>query len=166
MNRKSPVADATRFVAGRNVDGARPATIAVRTVGGFRAAVPITSMPPFEESPVSAHASSLPSFREDWFHAALSFLRGRARRPAPQRLAPHAPLRLGEHGGELIVVKGVAWLTCRGDARDYFVAPGERVLLADGHGAVVESADAREAVVVRWSPLPRVRLRVAVLRVA
>ena len=115
---------------------------------------------------MSAHASSLPSFRADWFHAALSFLRGPARRPVPQRLAPHAPLGLGEQGGELVVVSGVAWLTCRGDARDYFVAAGERVLLADGHGAVVESARGEEAVVVRWSPLPCVRLRVAVLHAA
>ena len=115
---------------------------------------------------MSAHVSSLPSFRVDWFHAVLSLLRGRAQRPAPVRLAPHAPLRLGEHGGELVVSQGVAWLTCRGDARDYFVAAGERVMLADGHGAVVESAHARAPVVVRWSPLPRVRLRVAVLHVA
>jgi len=73
---------------------------------------------------------------------------------------------LGEQGGELLVVQGVAWLTCRGDARDYFVAAGDRVMLADGHGAVVESAHGRHAVVVRWIPLPRVRLHAAVLHVA
>ncbi|MEO8525640.1 MAG: DUF2917 domain-containing protein [Caldimonas sp.] len=49
-------------------------------------------------------------------------------------------VHLGERPGELTVLGGFIWLTLVGDENDYFLRPGQRVLLDRAHGGVVESA--------------------------
>ena len=67
-------------------------------------------------------------------------------------VAPGRALRLGHLGGELTVVAGRAWLTRDHDLGDHLVAPGERLRLAAGDNAVVESWPPGEALRLRWRP--------------
>jgi hypothetical protein len=68
---------------------------------------------------------------------------GRRRPEAPDaaiRLAARAPLAGHLAAGACIAVQsGRIWLTQTGDANDYFVAAGERHVLARGGRVVIES---------------------------
>lgn len=55
-------------------------------------------------------------------------------------LPPGTAINLGQKSGELSVLEGHGWLTRSDDARDYFLLPGQHVLLTRAHGAVIESA--------------------------
>ncbi len=72
------------------------------------------------------------------------------RNPLP--LAAGEALHLGRLGGELSVVDGRVWLTRDGDLGDHFLEPGERLRLAVGDNAVIESARTGKAISVRWNP--------------
>ena len=60
--------------------------------------------------------------------------------------------RLGRLGGELTVIEGRVWLTRDGELGDHVVIPGQRVRLAAGEHAVIESLDSKHSVTLRWNP--------------
>ena len=60
--------------------------------------------------------------------------------------------QLGRLGGELTVVEGRVWLTRDNDLGDFVFEAGQRVRLAVGENAVIESLDSSSAVAVRWNP--------------
>jgi hypothetical protein len=64
-------------------------------------------------------------------------------------------LHLGECAGALTVLGGRAWLTLSNDPKDYFLLPGQRVLLSREHGAVIESAIKGQGLTYCWQPLRR-----------
>ena len=61
-------------------------------------------------------------------------------------------MRLDGRRGELLVTHGRVWLTVGCDARDLILVRGQRVALAAGHAAVLESANRDEAAIVEWRP--------------
>jgi len=70
--------------------------------------------------------------------------------PATHRVAAGSAVQLGRRAGELTVLDGRAWVTCRGDLRDHVLEPGERMFLPQGHLAVVSPFDRGEDVVLSW----------------
>jgi hypothetical protein len=80
---------------------------------------------------------------------------GRATRttlPSTHRVEPGCASSLGRHPGELTVVHGRAWLTCRDDLRDHVLHAGERTFLPRGHFAVLSPFDKGEHLLLRWRP--------------
>ena len=69
-----------------------------------------------------------------------------------KRLAFGQAVHLGRLGGELTVVDGRVWLTRDNDLGDHVVEPGQRIRLAVGDNAVIESAEKNRAVSLRWNP--------------
>jgi Protein of unknown function (DUF2917) len=69
-----------------------------------------------------------------------------------QRLGFGEAMSLGRLGGELTVTQGRVWLTRDNDLGDFFVEPGEKIRLAVGENAVIESADKNVGVNLRWYP--------------
>ena len=67
-------------------------------------------------------------------------------------LATGHAIHLGRLGGELTVLEGSVWLTRDSDLGDHRVEAGERLRLAVGENAVIESWDASHAVSVQWKP--------------
>lgn len=79
-------------------------------------------------------------------------------RRAPGRswcLQSGTAMHLGECPGELTVLGGCAWLTRSGDPEDYFLLPGQHVVLSRGHGAVIESATKGLGLTYCWRLLRR-----------
>jgi len=76
----------------------------------------------------------------------------RAAVPSTHRVGAGCALSLGRQRGELVVVSGRAWLTCRGDLRDHVLDAGERIFLPAGHLAVVAPLNEREHLVLSWRP--------------
>ncbi len=68
------------------------------------------------------------------------------------RLAAGEARRLGQRGGDLVVVAGRVWLTRRGDLGDHVLATGQRVRLGAGEDAVIEAWCAADGATVRWQP--------------
>jgi hypothetical protein len=68
------------------------------------------------------------------------------------RIASDRALHLGRLGGDLTVIEGRIWLTRDGDLGDHFVERGEKVRLEVNENAVIESADSKRTVIVRWNP--------------
>ena len=73
-------------------------------------------------------------------------------RNTTQRVSSGQALQLGRLGGELTVVEGRVWLTRDNDLGDFVFEPGQRVRLAVGEHAVIESLDPAGSVTVRWNP--------------
>lgn len=69
-----------------------------------------------------------------------------------RRLVRGEAWHLGRLGGELSVIEGRVWLTRDRDLGDHFLEAGERVRLAVGENAVIETARKEAPIVVRWSP--------------
>ena len=67
------------------------------------------------------------------------------------RLEAGRALPLGRQRGELTVVQGLARVTCHDDPRDHVVGAGERMLLPEGHLAVIGPLR-REDVLLCWRP--------------
>src|SRR5260221_1702581 len=73
-------------------------------------------------------------------------------RNSTQRLTAGQALQLGRLGGELTVLEGRIWLTRDNDLGDFVYERGQRVRLAVGEHAVVESLDADRPAAFRWNP--------------
>jgi len=75
-----------------------------------------------------------------------------APRAPTHRVGAGCALQLGRRRGELTVLSGSAWVTCRDDLRDHVLEPGERIFLPEGHLAVISPFRKDEDVVLRWQP--------------
>jgi len=72
--------------------------------------------------------------------------------PSTHRVEAGCALSLGRQPGELTVIHGRAWLTCRDDLRDHVLDPGERIFLPEDHLAVIAPLDKGEHLLLRWRP--------------
>jgi len=76
----------------------------------------------------------------------------RAAAAPTHRVGAGCALQLGRRRGELTVISGYAWVTCRDDLRDHVLVPGERMFLPEGHLAVISPFRKDEDLVLRWHP--------------
>jgi len=76
----------------------------------------------------------------------------RAALPSTHRVEAGCALSLGRQAGELTVIEGRVWLTCRNDLCDHFLDPGDRVFLPEGHFAVVAPFEKGAHLLLRWRP--------------
>jgi hypothetical protein len=72
---------------------------------------------------------------------------------AIQYLLYRRAITLGPEAGELTIVEGIAWLTRKDDAGDYFLQPGESLRIEAGERAVIESGTLHAFLGFRWQPV-------------
>lgn len=79
-------------------------------------------------------------------------------------IEPGQPMRLPPVGGELLVLRGRAWLTHDAELGDHVLEPGDRRRIGWTADAVVEAFDSGQPLMLRWTAFARPNPVQALLR--